>query len=233
MGLRLPLTPEQFVDRRGAYSYPAVALDGRIDSWKEICFQSTWQMDHHHRSLLTSPDTSRTVMGYLSTIFWGHFSGQDGRTRAGRARAKVRQALNLIESGRSGGIKGAADTIHQALTLVESDRCGDAVKLLRSLPQLGPVFASKVCAFLAPAKCGVIDSIIASKYPQFEFLVDGKGYVKGTATNMRRYDSYCAFLRERAESLNQAGDYFLWTDRDNTSQRWRAVDVERAMFQPI
>jgi hypothetical protein len=105
------------------------------------------------------------------------------------------------------------------------------VKLLCScLPQLGPVFASKVCAFLAPAKCGVIDSIIASKYPQFGFSIDSKGYVKGTATNIRHYDSYCAFLRDQAQDLNRAGDDFLWKDRDNTSQRWRAVDVERAIF---
>ena len=231
MGLWLPLTLEEFVAKRGAYSYPAVALNGCVDSWTEICFQSTSQMDNHHRDLLTSPDNVRTVMGYLSTIFWGHFSGQDGRTRAARAQAKAKHALNQIKNGRGGGIKGAADTIRRAHTLIESDRYGDAVKLLSSsLPQLGPVFASKVCAFLVPAKCGVIDSIIASKYPQFGFSVDGKGYVKGTATNMKHYDSYCAFLRERAQDLNRAGDGFLWRDRDNTSQRWRAVDVERAIF---
>jgi hypothetical protein len=188
-------------------------------------------MDRHHRDLLTSPDSAITVMGYLSTIFWGHFSGQDGRARAARAKAKARQALNQIENGRGAGIRGAANMIHQALALVELERCGDAVKLLYSgLPQLGPVFASKVCAFLAPAKCGVIDSILASKYPQFGFSVDGKGYVKGTATNMRHYDSYCGFLREWAENLNRTGHDFQWRDRDNASQVWRAVDVERAIF---
>lgn len=170
-------------------------------------------------------------MGYLSTIFWGHFSGQDGRTRSSRAQAKVRQALNQIKNGRVGGIIGAAGKIHEALALVESDRCGDALQLLSStLPQLGPVFASKVCAFLAPAKCGVIDSIIAGKYLQFGFSIDSKGYVKKAAANMACYDRYCTFLRDQAERLNQAGDDFLWKDRDNTDQRWRAVDVERAIF---
>jgi len=231
MGLWLPLTAEQLLVKRAAYSYPAVGLDGRIDSWRQICFQSTWQMDHHHRDLLTSPDSARTVMGYLSTIFWGHFSGQGGRAMAARAEAKVRQAGNQIDNGLGGGIHGVANMIHQALALVESERCGEAVKLLCSnLPQLGPVFASKVCAFLAPVKCGVINSIIASKYPQFGFSVNGEGYVRGTATNMRHYDSYCAFLREWAENLNRAGDDFLWKDRDNTNQGWRAVDVERAIF---
>jgi len=170
-------------------------------------------------------------MGYLSTIFWGHLSGQDGRVGAARAKAKARQALNQIANGAGGGIQGAANTIHQALAVVELERCGDAVKLLYSdLPQLGPVFASRVCAFLALRKCGVIDSIIALKYPQFGFSVDGNGYVKGTATNVRLYDSYCAFLREWAENLNSAGRDFLWKDRDNENRGWRAADVERAIF---
>jgi len=76
----------------------------------------------------------------------------------------------------------------------------------------------------------VIDSIIALKYPQFGFSVDGNRYVKGTATNVRLYDSYCAFLREWAENLNSAGRDFLWKDRDNENRGWRAADVERAIF---
>lgn len=41
MGLWLTLTPEQFVAKREAYSYPAVAFNGYVDCWTEICFQST------------------------------------------------------------------------------------------------------------------------------------------------------------------------------------------------
>ena len=230
VGLLVPLTAEQFVQKRGAYSYPAVALVGSINGWNETCFSSTRQMDDYHHDLLTSHDSERTVMGYLSTVFWGHFSGQDGRARGRRAQAKVRQALNQIENGRAGGLDGAAGKIHEALAPVETNRCGEALRLLSGLPQLGPVFASKVCAFLAPTKCGVIDSIIAGKYSQFGFSVDSKGYVKRIASNLRCYDAYCTFLREQAESLNHGGDDLLWKDRDNTRQRWRAVDVERAIF---
>lgn len=147
--------------KRGAYSYPAVALDGHIDSWREISFQSTWQMDHHHRDLLTSPDSARSVMGYLSTIFWGHLSGQDGRVGAARAKAKARQALNQIANGAGGGIQGAANTIHQALAVVELERCGDAVKLLYSdLPQLGPAVRVQGMCLPGPKKmrCDRLDN---------------------------------------------------------------------------
>jgi len=105
--------------------------------------------------------------------------------------------------------------------------------VLYELPQLGPAFASNVCAFLAPARCGVIDSNIAGNYVQFDFLVDDKGNVKRTSGNMNRYDSYCSFLRETAEKLNKRGQEFRWRDRDNALRGWRAVDVERALFQVI
>ena len=221
---------EEFLAKREAYSYPAVGLDGGIESREWVSFPSTWQMDRHHHELLMSGDNATTVMGYLSTVFWGHFSGQDGVIRAARAQSRVKLAFNGISDRRIGGFDGAADKIRAALDLVESERCGEALKLLFELPQLGPAFASKVCAFLAPTKCGVIDSIIARKYLQFGFSVDSNGNVKNTASNVKRYDSYCLFLRETAENLNQKGHDFLWKDRDNTLQSWRAVDVERAIF---
>ena len=97
-------------------------------------------------------------------------------------------------------------------------------------PLTRAAFASKVCAFLAPTKCGVIDFNIAENYSQFGFSVDPKGNVKKTSDNTKRYDSYCSLLREAAEELNKRGQDFLRRDRDNTLRFWRAVDVERAIF---
>ena len=224
------MTLEEFVANRNAYSYPAVELGGSIESWNQVDFLSTRQMDRHHHELLTSQEDTKAVLGYFSAVSWGYFSGQDGVLRVARAHSRVRLALKGIGDGRIGGVEGAGRKIQAASGLLESHRCGEALSLLWELPQLGPAFASKVCAFLAPTKCGVVDSIIAAKYQQFGFCTDTKGNVKKSASNVGRYDSYCSFLRENAEKLNQEGSELRWKDRDKTLQTWRAVDVERALY---
>jgi hypothetical protein len=199
------------------------------DSWSEQRFATTLEMNAYHNGLLTSHNPSCAVMGYLSIIFWGHFSGQDGVVRIARARAKAQKAWRALQPDQGDGITDAANAIHLAARLIALGRSGDAVELLSTLPQLGPAFASKVCAFLAPQRCGVIDSIIASKYPEFGFALSG-GYVKKEKNTWRSYETYCVFLREQADSLNQRGESFCWKDRDGRRHRWRAVDVERAIF---
>ena len=81
------MTPEEFLSKREAYSYPAVGIDGTIEAWARVPSLSTWQMDRHHQELLISIENTRVVMGYVSTVFWGHFSGQDGKIREERARS--------------------------------------------------------------------------------------------------------------------------------------------------
>jgi len=83
-----------------------------------------------------------------------------------------------------------------------SDRYAEALGLLCDLPQLRPAFASKVCAFLAPTKCGVVDSVMVKNYPRFGFSVDGDGYVTNTSKNRSNYAGYCSFLQEQAGTLN-------------------------------
>jgi len=221
------MTSDEFRKAREAYAYPVVGLSGGLNDWELVWFSSTRQMDYHHHELLVAGENASVVFGYVSTVFWGHFSGQDGRIRKERANKRAEMARDKIVNL---GIELASAGIRTALDFINSDRCGDALRVLCELPQLGPAFASKVCAFLAPAKCGVIDSNIASRYPQFGFSVDGNDNVKGTADNRARYDSYCSVLFETAEKLDALGQDFLWRDRDGTPQRWRAVDVERALF---
>src|SRR5262249_49064725 len=117
------MTAGEFLKRREAYSYPAVGLDGTLDDWALVSFPSPWQVDRHHQELLTSGENARAVMGYLSTVFWGHFSGQDGRIREARAKSRVTLALDKIRDG--GGEVGTGGTkIHTAFELIASDRCG-------------------------------------------------------------------------------------------------------------
>jgi len=235
------MMPLEYLAKRNAYWYPAVGLAGCLEYWREVPFSSTHQMDCHHKELLVSGENEKTVLGYLSTIFWGYYGGQNRVIRPERAQGKARLALDGTErkkktrverimGARDVGLDFVAGKICAAHECLTSDHYGDALKLLSELPQLGFAFASKICAFLAPAKCGVIDSVIARRYPQFGFSVDKGGYVKNTSSNRSKYASYCSFLQGQAATLNLKGQEFLWKDRDNSCHAWRAVDVERALF---
>lgn len=191
---------EELVKNRNAYKYPAVWLAGSIESWTQEDFTSTLQMDRHHHEVLTSLDDASTVFGYLSVVFWGYFSGRDGTDNFGRAESRAKLARKAIQGGRAGGVGGASHKIREARSLLESDQCGKSLRLLWELPQLGPAFASKVCAFLAPTKCGVVDSVIARNYPDFAFCANPKGFVKRLAGNAYSYDWYCSVLRGRRRS---------------------------------
>ena len=241
-GLSSVRPPREYLENRNAYWYPAVGLAGSLDSWREVSFSSTLEMDCHHNELLTSNKNGRVVLGYLSTIFWGFYSGQDRVIRPARAKGKAMLALNgndFKKMGRIERMRGVSDVgvdvvacvIRDAYAHLMSDQYAEALELLSELPQLGLAFASKVCAFLVPAKCGVIDSVLAERYPRFGFSADKKDIVKNTSDNRSNYRTYCLCLQQQAQTLNLEGPEFLWLDRDRIRHVWRAVDVERALFE--
>ncbi len=140
------MTAEEFLKKREAYAYPAVGLDGTLDDWELASFPSTWKMDRHHQELLMSRENTRIVMGYLSTVFWGHYSGQDGRIREARAKSRVKLALGQIRSG-GAGVGSVGPKIRAAFALLKLDRCGEALSLLCALPQLGPALRPRSAPF--------------------------------------------------------------------------------------
>jgi len=217
----------EYVAKRNAYLYPAVSLCGSIDRWTEVHFTTTHQLDCHQNLLLLSEEDEQVVLGYLSTVFWGYYSGKDNAKRTARAQSKVRLAIGRVQEI---GIVSVAQKIRAAFANLISNRYVEALRQLCGLPQLGIPFASKVCAFLIPASCGVIDKVIANNYPCFGFTVDDNGYVKNTAGNKSNYVEYCSFLQKQANTLNSQGEQFHWKDRDGQHYPWRAVDVERALY---
>ena len=80
--------------------------------------------------------------------------------------------------------------------MVDERHHGNAVIALSELRQLKFAFASKVCAFLLPEKCSVIDSVGADHHRQLGLEVDGGSYVRRNNTNVANYNKYCAFLIE-------------------------------------
>jgi hypothetical protein len=205
-------------------------------------FNSLKAMEDHHRRPLRSEDDAMAVFGYLSVLYWGHYSGQDQISRGPRALGRVRLAKGGADRKRKGqsermrgvidrGVKVIAADIRKAVRLVDTGQCGEALKVLSKLPRLNFAFASKVCAFTLPEKCGVVDSVIAEACPRFGFEVDQGGYVRNNNTNAAHYTKYCGFLTREASTLNAAGPAFMWRDLDGSLCPWRAVDVERAMYE--
>ncbi len=234
-------TASEYRVRRNKYSYPAVGLKGELASLREEIFSTTYQTDCHHKELLISDANERTVLGYLSTIYWGHYLGKSQRANPKRSLGKVRLALNgkdRVKQGKSERMRGVSDLgvgfvanqIRAAYTQLKEGHYSKAIELLCHLPQLRLAFASKICAFLIPEKCGVIDSVIARNYPQFGFKVNDRNFLDNTLAHRKNYCSYCGFLQQEARTLNSFGRELMWEDRDKKAYSWRAVDVERALY---
>jgi hypothetical protein len=176
------MTPEDFIKRRKNYAYPTIGLQGDLDALEEIQFSATIEFDEYQRGLLTHETDEKVVLGYLSTIYWGHYSAQNHLDRPARAMGKVRMARDGFERERRGrnerikgiiayGINTVAIALRHAYDLLGQNKYAEAMEFISLLPQLKVAFSSKVCAFLMPEKCGVIDSIISKKYPTFGFTV--------------------------------------------------------------
>lgn len=230
----------KFKEHREAYSYPFVALTGTIGHHSHIEFNTSSELDTYHHQLLRSTQDEQSVLGYLSVLYWGHYATSKGTRNRNRALSKVQTAINgssFIRKGVNSRRRGlvdlpphqAARLIREAITLVDSARYGEAIRVLCALPQLKFAFASKIVAFVSPSTCGVIDSVIAEKNPEFGFKLSGK-YVSTALENFQHYEKYCAFLLAKAEALNELGTAAHWVDRDGQSYPWRALDVERAFY---
>jgi hypothetical protein len=217
-----------YLKSRNKYRYPAVGLQGSVSQLEVREFSTIRAMEKHHRRLLRSKDDADVVFGYLSVLYWGHYSGQDRRTRGARALARVRLATTRVSDL---GVPEVAARLRRAIELLDAAKPGEALVELSQLPQLKFAFASKVCAFILPEKCGVVDSVIANARRRFKFEVDRGGFVRKNSANAARYADYCAFLVRKASDLNARGQAFKWRDRDGTRCSWRAVDVERAMYE--
>ena len=219
---------EQLLLARNAYAYPFACLDSDLDH-KEL--DSVIELDSYHYQLLRSDQDREVLNGYLSVLYWGFYSGQDGKLRGPRAKGLVNKAMRKLSETNAPEVF-VADLVRGATEFIDSRRPGLAVLLLTNLPQMQFSFASKVAAFLNPVLCGVSDSIIASGFPGFGFVAKDNS-VEARLDVSPAYDRYCAFLERIAGQVNDLGSDFQWTDRDSSRHQWRAIDVERALFKSL
>jgi hypothetical protein len=198
-------------------------------------FGTTKSLETHHYHLLHSQEPLQQILGYLSVVYWGFFSGQNHVENPRRAMGKVQLArdgheppewqMGILEMG----LDAAAMCIDQANANLRDDKLLAALNSVLPLPGAGVAFASKVCTFMSPTKCGILDSVIAIRYPDLSFgLRDG--VVTNTIRNRNSYVTYCEALQGIARDLNAHGVAARWADDDGRVFPWRAVDVERALY---
>lgn len=228
------------LQRRNAYAYPAVAIQGSPPQWLELNLPSTTALDAYINQNLQSANDEDVILGYISALFWGHASSADGRDIRPRAHGKIRLAYHgqdRVNRGKKQRIRGIQDIgeatavnhIRTAIQHLQNDNYTLAISELNQLPQLQIAFSSKLCTFIAPEKCGVMDSRIAKTFPELGFTLRG-GYVANSTHNRYTYTEYCLDLQNRADELNNDPAHARWTDRDGIQRPWRAADVERALY---
>ncbi len=235
-----PIDNAVLLQRRNAYGYPTVAIQGTPPHWLEVNLPSTIALDTYINQNLHSANDEDVILGYISALFWGHASSADGRNIRPRAHGKIRlayQGQDRVNRGQQQRIRGIQDIsevtavthIRTAIQHIQNDNYTLAISELNQLPQLQIAFSSKLCTFIAPEKCGVMDSRIAKIFPELGFTLRS-GYVANSNQNRERYTEYCLSLQDRADELNNDPAHGRWTDRDGIQRPWRAADVERALY---
>ncbi len=240
------LTPEharQLVLLRNAYDYPrAYMRKTRTPTryplapglWAEPVYPSAGEvtdrvLDRYHSMLLNSKDPVNNLLGTTSVIFWGFF------TMGGRAPLRAENHLT--------GFKSKPATTSQAAGLAlaavraEPDS-GKALGHLAPLAVLGQMpFASKVVAHSRPWLAGVMDNQLhdglrSAPWARATPFIGIIGPVDVVRYQVR-YEQWCKFLVALADQLNAgvAGCRpWGWTE-NGRCHRWRAIDIERALFQ--
>lgn len=237
---------EQLVSARASYAYPPVGLVTveRLhapSTWEadliERRFEHTLALDDHHRDLLHSADDADIVTGVFSVVYWGNITG------GGLARARTRwvatgKAGRADESVADLGMTASADIVREARQHLARGDVEAALVAVTRLPYVRLSFGSKLLAFLDPERVGVLDEKITRHLQAGTFarvlgpreavgLVGGK--VESARRAAARYARFCAALADIRDAINAEGRG--WQDASGASMpRFRAVDVERALF---
>lgn len=189
-------------------------------------------LDQYHQDLLRSRQPSQVVLGLASAVYWGFYTF--GKTSDGYALNRVHWLINGNPQNK--GMKLDADhamcCMENALSGINEGRLSHAMAALSGLNQLSRTpFASKIIAFMAPNKAGVYDKWICNGVNQDPYplaIRNGVGMVSAPVMQ-RRYQAWCGYLQEIANLLNK-NEAWRWSCGTDKEQRWRPLDVERALF---
>lgn len=229
---------ELFRKARDRYDYPWARITGgsaalHFDSRPTV---TDLTLDSYQQVLLASPIAPDVWLACGSVIYWGYITSSASRARS---RANLYYTKHPIADA-----PFVAEVVRHARSHCMSARWGDALATLKPLRQLGQIpFASKIIAYVDPVNAGVYDNRINS------FLADSglagpmlgrPAIMRGSSGIMQRatvlsrtvqltYQACCLRLRQLRDQLNVLG--VTWQCTEGTVQRWRGVDVERAIFR--
>lgn len=198
-------------------------------------------LDDHQSALLAAvaSHSAQNLVGCGSAIYWGFRTfGPSDKYAQRRAKRFFAHTTNTAPT--------VAAAMRQARRHCSVRKWEDALSSVGKLKELGQLpFASKVVAFLDLENAGVYDNRI-NRFLLRSCLdrpmigcpaipVNSKGnmnYARVSALGSRIvYQRWCERLQELRDLLNNIGPGGRWKCTESASQRWRAVDVERAIFQ--
>jgi hypothetical protein len=208
------------------------------DIWAEPVYPSAvdpitdYKLDEYHRELLTAPSALNKLLGSTSVIFWGFYTW-------GPAIARIRARRHLIGFRSRPGT--SPDMIAEAFARMDSaSSIGEAIGTLAGISQLGRTpFASKLVTKRHPERSGVLDTQLFNGLSHSGWATGAPFLRLGNVADARCQEAYmawCAVLSSIASQLNAGIDTGLpwhWKDVDGSERRWRAVDVERAIFKYV
>jgi hypothetical protein len=229
-------TPEIWFDLPGGRT--CVPHHPRADEWTSLALDSAFGAG------LRSGEPAEQQRALSSIVYWGFYT-----FGAGYATLRVARLIEPDQPGRYAlGSAAANKALSAAVQFADQNRPEAALAALSDISQLSRTpFASKVVAFLSPQSAGVYDNriqrILAKARTRSDGLLrslledsdlarmqDGVGPVR-TARVQARYAAWCAFLMSVAKRMNDMGTTYQWSDPRAERQPWRALDVERAIFQ--
>ena len=245
-----PACAQRLLQARNAYDYPGVKMvlappgtpadimvggRGAIFIPAHRGSRTDLALDTYHHSLLTSGSPADRLLGLASVVYWGFITHNPGY-----ARNRVTWLFNG-RGGRAGANFGnTGPAIHHSIAQLAAPNFGAALASLNGISQLSRTpFGSKVIAFLSPDSTGVYDNRIKNGLNNVTWSITQNPGVElrngvGNSNEprvQRRYNNWCRFLQRVATDLNHLGNGYRWRCTEQTPQAWRAVDVERALFQ--
>jgi len=237
---------QKLIKYRGMYNYPKAYIKSAKVHNHDIDFGNgnygqfvqplsgeitdLW-LDNYHGKLLHSHNNWDNLLGIASIVYWGYYTF---------AHNYASNRVKWLLQGHGGHVGLTATVAHNILVNLIHDltnnNSGSALSRLHGVGQLQQTpFASKIIAHASPNNTGVYDNRLRQGLNElpwaFQFN-DGIGNV-GRPAIQRSYQSWCSFITMIASQINlgiSLGKQWHWTCGDDKNQKWRAIDVERALF---